>query len=284
MLIADALGLALFTISGAQVAEERNLPGIIVVVMGTITGTAGGLLRDVLSAEVPLLLRQADLYATAAIAGATAYLMLQAAGLEPAHAAAGGYGHGRGAATGCHPMGASAAGLSGTRRGGVNQMRVGLPRGPCANNTYLDSAEAIVQTPLADDRPPISTSTWRLLLSNAGSLIGASDESVADEPLTFDQDLAVFTEAKPAQGRDPCPARGEQGDDGVDIEFFEGVGQNPSVKNRAGSPMLSMKDEPQVDVVAFRLKTAPTNEFVIQNERPGPKTAFLPHSFLGSNK
>src|SRR5688572_7541207 len=87
LLIADALGLALFTISGAEVAEERNLPGIIVVVMGTITGTAGGLLRDVLSAEVPLLLRQADLYATAAIAGATAYLMLQAAGLEPAHAA-----------------------------------------------------------------------------------------------------------------------------------------------------------------------------------------------------
>jgi uncharacterized membrane protein YeiH len=81
LLIADAIGLALFTISGAQVAEERNLPGIIVVVMGTITGSAGGLLRDVLSAEVPLLLRQTDLYATAAIAGATAYLMLQAVGL-----------------------------------------------------------------------------------------------------------------------------------------------------------------------------------------------------------
>ena len=86
LLIADALGLALFTISGAQIAEERDLPGIIVVLMGTITGTAGGLLRDVLSAEVPLLLRQTDLYATAAIVGATVYLMLQAAGLEPMHA------------------------------------------------------------------------------------------------------------------------------------------------------------------------------------------------------
>ena len=81
LLVADALGLALFTISGAQVAEERNLPGVIVVVMGTITGSAGGLLRDVLSAEVPLLLRQTDLYATAAIAGATAYLVLQAVGM-----------------------------------------------------------------------------------------------------------------------------------------------------------------------------------------------------------
>jgi uncharacterized membrane protein YeiH len=87
LLIADALGLALFTISGAQVAEARNLSGPIVVVMGTITGTAGGLLRDVLSAEVPLLLRQTDLYATAAIAGATAYLALQDAGLEQRHAA-----------------------------------------------------------------------------------------------------------------------------------------------------------------------------------------------------
>ncbi|HET9333516.1 MAG TPA: trimeric intracellular cation channel family protein [Gemmatimonadota bacterium] len=87
LLVADALGLALFTISGAQIAEERNLPGIIVVLMGTITGTAGGLLRDVLSAEVPLLLRQTDLYATAAIVGATAYLLLQAAGLEPPNAA-----------------------------------------------------------------------------------------------------------------------------------------------------------------------------------------------------
>jgi uncharacterized membrane protein YeiH len=87
LLVADALGLALFTISGAQVAEGRNLSGVIVVLMGTITGTMGGLLRDVLSAEVPLLLRQADLYATASIAGATAYLMLQAAGLPNTRAA-----------------------------------------------------------------------------------------------------------------------------------------------------------------------------------------------------
>jgi uncharacterized membrane protein YeiH len=87
LLIADALGLALFTISGAQVAEERDLPAVVVVVMGTITGSAGGLLRDVLGAEVPLVLRQADLYATAAIAGATAYLVLQAVGVEQTLAA-----------------------------------------------------------------------------------------------------------------------------------------------------------------------------------------------------
>ena len=81
LLIADAFGLALFTIIGARVAEERGLSAVIVVLMATITGAAGGLLRDVLCAEVPLLLRQADLYATAAIAGAAAYLVSQAVGI-----------------------------------------------------------------------------------------------------------------------------------------------------------------------------------------------------------
>lgn len=87
LLVADALGLALFTISGAQVAEARDLPGLIVVLMGTMTGSVGGLFRDVLSGEVPLLLRQTDLYATAAIVGAAAYLVLQGAGLERTPAA-----------------------------------------------------------------------------------------------------------------------------------------------------------------------------------------------------
>jgi uncharacterized membrane protein YeiH len=88
LLVADALGLALFTISGAQVAEQQGLPGVIVVTMGAITGAAGGVLRDVLCNEVPLLFGPMDtLYATAAIAGASAYLGLQAAGVERAPAA-----------------------------------------------------------------------------------------------------------------------------------------------------------------------------------------------------
>ncbi len=81
--VADALGLALFSISGAQVAETKGLPALTIVVMGTMTGSAGGVLRDVLSGEVPLLFRQGDLYATAAIAGISLYLLLQAAGLDP---------------------------------------------------------------------------------------------------------------------------------------------------------------------------------------------------------
>ena len=87
LLVADALGLALFTISGARVAESHNLSGIIVVLMGAMTGTAGGVLRDVLSAEVPLLLREQHLYATAAIAGATCYILWKKVGAPPAVAA-----------------------------------------------------------------------------------------------------------------------------------------------------------------------------------------------------
>jgi uncharacterized membrane protein YeiH len=88
LLFADALGLALFTIIGVQVTEQAGLHGIIVVIMGTITGVAGGVLRDVLSAEVPLLFSPtATLYATAAIAGAVLYLLLQAMGVNPTLAA-----------------------------------------------------------------------------------------------------------------------------------------------------------------------------------------------------
>jgi uncharacterized membrane protein YeiH len=81
LLIADAMGLALFTISGAQIAQDRGVRPIIVIIMGTITGAAGGLLRDLLSGEVPLILRRGELYATAAIAGAAVYLALERAGV-----------------------------------------------------------------------------------------------------------------------------------------------------------------------------------------------------------
>ena len=77
LLIADALGLALFSISGAQIAENAGFDGIVVVIMGTLTGAAGGMLRDVLCAEVPLILRRSRIYATAAIAGVIVYLAVQ---------------------------------------------------------------------------------------------------------------------------------------------------------------------------------------------------------------
>jgi uncharacterized membrane protein YeiH len=45
--------------------------------MGTLTGVAGGMIRDVLTAEIPLILRKGQIYATAAIAGGVLYLVLQ---------------------------------------------------------------------------------------------------------------------------------------------------------------------------------------------------------------
>ncbi len=80
--IADALGLAYFSINGARLAEAEELSSLIIVVMGTITGSAGGVIRDILVGEAPLLLRQGDLYATAAIAGISVYLICQRVGIS----------------------------------------------------------------------------------------------------------------------------------------------------------------------------------------------------------
>ncbi len=74
--IADALGLGFFSISGAQIAEQSQLAGAIVVVMGTITGIFGGIIRDVLCAEVPMVFRKNTLYATAAMIGASIYVVI----------------------------------------------------------------------------------------------------------------------------------------------------------------------------------------------------------------
>lgn len=87
LLIADGLGLALFTISGAQIAERAGLAPIAVVLMGTLTGAAGGVIRDVLTAEIPMILRRGQIYATASMAGGAVYLGLQRAGLDPGAAA-----------------------------------------------------------------------------------------------------------------------------------------------------------------------------------------------------
>lgn len=84
MQVADASGLALFTILGSRKATlylaSLGIPSapVISVAMGVLTGVAGGALRDALIREVPLVFRkQIYLYATAAIAGAIAYVLLR---------------------------------------------------------------------------------------------------------------------------------------------------------------------------------------------------------------
>lgn len=82
LLLADALGLAVFTITGAQITQGVISNGVIIVIMAAITGTVGGLIRDVLSNEIPMILRR-DIYATAALAGASIYLLLELTTLPP---------------------------------------------------------------------------------------------------------------------------------------------------------------------------------------------------------
>ncbi|TAJ53396.1 MAG: trimeric intracellular cation channel family protein [Nevskiaceae bacterium] len=79
---ADALGLALFGIAGARIALGLGHDGVIAVVMGVITGSFGGLLRDVLCNDIPMIFRQGQFYATAIILGCSLYVLLIGLGLE----------------------------------------------------------------------------------------------------------------------------------------------------------------------------------------------------------
>lgn len=72
---ADALGLSLFCVLGASVANEAGFGGVIAVVMGMLSATFGGLIRDVLCGEIPLILRK-EIYATAALSGALVFTLL----------------------------------------------------------------------------------------------------------------------------------------------------------------------------------------------------------------
>lgn len=69
VLVFDAAGLALFAVSGAHKALVFGLNPLMAALLGMLTGIGGGMVRDVLLANVPTVLR-ADIYATAALAGA----------------------------------------------------------------------------------------------------------------------------------------------------------------------------------------------------------------------
>jgi uncharacterized membrane protein YeiH len=70
VLIFDGAGLALFCVSGAQKAIAFGLDPVMAALLGMLTGVGGGMARDVLLSDVPVVLRS-DIYAIAALAGAT---------------------------------------------------------------------------------------------------------------------------------------------------------------------------------------------------------------------
>lgn len=80
LLVADAFGLAVFTVYGTEVALQHQVPLSTAVIMGVITGVAGGVMRDVICNEIPLIF-QKEIYAIACIAGSLVFIGLLAIGL-----------------------------------------------------------------------------------------------------------------------------------------------------------------------------------------------------------
>lgn len=82
----DAAGLALFAVSGAQKALEYDLSPLMAACLGTLTGIGGGIVRDLLLAQVPVVLRS-ELYAVAALLGATVVVVCDWFGISAVIAA-----------------------------------------------------------------------------------------------------------------------------------------------------------------------------------------------------
>jgi len=89
LLWADALGLAVFCAMGAQTALAAGTSASVAILMGIMTATFGGLIRDVVCMETPLILRK-EIYATAAGAGAAVLVVAETLDLPPPIAVAAG--------------------------------------------------------------------------------------------------------------------------------------------------------------------------------------------------
>ena len=83
MLLLDALGLGTFLVIGTSKALSYHLGFMGAVIMGVMTATCGGLLRDILSNQIPLIL-QREIYASACVAGGTLFYLLNRADLPSA--------------------------------------------------------------------------------------------------------------------------------------------------------------------------------------------------------
>lgn len=77
LFIFDTIGLALFNVIGVEKALQFGFPYWTAVVMGSITGAGGGVIRDILINEVPLIFRK-EIYAMACVAGGVIYVLLHA--------------------------------------------------------------------------------------------------------------------------------------------------------------------------------------------------------------
>ena len=71
----DSIGLGIFTITGVEMGIQNGLNPIISITLGAMTGTFGGVIRDILCNEIPVIFRK-EIYATASIMGGLAFILL----------------------------------------------------------------------------------------------------------------------------------------------------------------------------------------------------------------
>lgn len=76
----DAFGLGLFSVTGALLAQAANMPLIVVLIIGVITGVFGGVMRDVMCGEIPVVFRSHQPYALCAFFGCLVYWILHVLG------------------------------------------------------------------------------------------------------------------------------------------------------------------------------------------------------------
>lgn len=77
----DSIGIALYTVVGVERGIAAGFHPVICIALGTITACFGGITRDILCNEIPLIFRK-EIYATACIAGASAYFLFLATGMS----------------------------------------------------------------------------------------------------------------------------------------------------------------------------------------------------------
>lgn len=77
----DTIGLGVFTITGVEIGLRNQLDPIVCIALGAMTGTFGGVIRDILVAEIPVIFRK-EIYATASLTGGLAFIILYFSGVN----------------------------------------------------------------------------------------------------------------------------------------------------------------------------------------------------------
>lgn len=86
LLFLDALGLSVFAVLGLQKALAAGVSDVVAVMMAVISGVAGGMIRDLLTGQIPLVLqRDGELYATCALFGAVVYVAVNKLMVQPSY-------------------------------------------------------------------------------------------------------------------------------------------------------------------------------------------------------